>query len=108
MCERLFADGKSENARLCEMENRKVRAFLESNCAIVVCAECSIRVGDNSAFWQCGPNDWRRHCFTDRGILALVITTIRVPAIWTNELLYEYYYCSIVKHNIHRTEILHN
>ena len=43
-----------------------------------------------------------------RGILALVIITTRVPAIWTNKQFYNYYYCSIVKHSIHRTDILHN
>jgi hypothetical protein len=65
VCERLLADGKSENARLCGMENRKVRAVLESNCAILTCAECAIGVDDDdSEFWQ-GGRDWRRHCFTE-------------------------------------------
>lgn len=54
MCERLFADGKSENARLCGMENRKVRAVLESNCAILIWAEFAIGVDDDSEFRQGG------------------------------------------------------
>lgn len=54
MCERLFADGKSEKARLCGMEKRKVRAVLESSCAILVCAECAIGVGDDLEPWQGG------------------------------------------------------
>jgi hypothetical protein len=60
----LLADGKSENARFCGIENRRIRAVLESNCAILVCAECSIGVGNDLEPWQ-GGRDWRRHCFTE-------------------------------------------
>ena len=64
MCERLFAHGKSEKARLCGMEKRKVRVVLESSCAILVCAERAIGVADDLEPWQ-GGRDWRRHCFTE-------------------------------------------